>query len=488
MPSLLFRIAMAGLLAAFAPPAIAQSQSIVADGGFARSGVAECRTDLRYLNQVTGWQVTWPRQWASVAAPGGDFEDAAARWSVAPQVLDGLLNTLRDGIIKEETAPRAVVLRVVQQVRDLADDLETMDPRYFAESSGAQSWNSLLRDRMAPTLRTVEKFLAEEYLPAAKKKPGLLKVENGKACFEHAVEFWTTLPLTRDEIEAAGNRLLDATRTDLRATGEDGESFEDVMARLRERQDNDATTEAELIAISQAALDRAQENVLKAFSKAPPRRVVVEPMAKHLQASAPAGYYRAPQGGGPAGYIINPSRPGERRLMAEVIAFHEGVPGHHLFFDYPRDTPSQGFNAGLLEGWGLYAEYAADEMGLYSTTFDRQGMMAKHLWAASRLIVEPGLHLRGWSREQAIEFMAENTLMARAEIEIEVDRYIAMPGHSLSYMVGADFIMSERERARKLLGGSFDIRAFHDAVLAPGVRPLPQVRDDIRAWVEEQDG
>lgn len=487
MPSLLFRIAMAGLLAAFASPAIAQSQPVVADGGFARSGIAECKTDLRYLNQVTGWQATWPRQWAGVAASGNNFEDAAEQWSVAPQALDGLINTLRDGIAMGETAPRPVVLRVMQQVRDLANDLENEEPRYFSEVDAAKDWNALLASNVLPALRAFIQFLEDDYLPAAKKKPGLLKIEKGKACFERAVEFWTTLPLDRDDIETIGNRLLEATRADLLATADDSETFEDVMARLRERQNNDETTEEELIAISQAALDRAQENVLKAFSKAPPRRVVVEPMAKHLQASAPAGYYRAPVDG-PAGYIINPSRPGERRLMAEVIAFHEGVPGHHLFFDYPRETPSQGFNAGLLEGWGLYAEYVADDMGLYSSTFDRQGMMAKHLWAASRLIVEPGLHLRGWSREQAIEFMAENTLMARAEIEIEVDRYIAMPGHSLSYMAGADFIMSERERAREILGDRFDIKAFHDVVLAPGVRPLPQVRDGIRGWVEEQTG
>lgn len=210
-------------------------------------------------------------------------------------------------------------------------------------------------------------------------------------------------------------------------------------------------------------------------------------MPAHMQASFPAGYYVGPSDypGAAGQYVINPSRPGERRLMAEAIAFHEGVPGHHLFFDYPRETQSEGFNAGLLEGWGLYAEYVADEMGLYSSTLDRQGMMAKHLWAASRLIVEPGLHLRGWSRDKAIDFMLENTLLSRTEIEIEVDRYIAMPGHSLSYILGADVIMSERENARAAMGDRFDIRAFHEVVLAPGVRPLPQLREEIRAWAQQ---
>ncbi len=463
------------------PPAIAQN-ALVADAGFSRDGISACKTDLRYLNQVTGWQVGWPRQWAGVAAAESGFDQAAAHWSGAPKALGRLQNNLQRGIKNHETAPRAVVLRITQQVSDLASDLEQQNPRYFNGHDDAAAWNAVLHDDIAPALRKFHAFLEETYLPAAKTTPGLSEVENGKACFERAATHWTTLPLTQEEIEAIGNKLLETTRADLIATGQDGESFAGIMARLRAQQDTDATSEEELIAISQAALDRAQDNVLRAFSKAPPRNVVIELMAEHLRGSAPAGYYRAPEGGAPAGYIINPSRPGERRLMAEVIAFHEGVPGHHLFFDYPRTSPSSGFNAGLLEGWGLYAEYVADEMGLYSSTLDRQGMMAKHLWAASRLIVEPGLHLRGWSRDDAIKLMLENTLMARAEIEIEVDRYIAMPGHSLSYMVGADVLLTGREEARAILGEAFDIKAFHDVVLLPGVRTLPQVRDDIRNW------
>ncbi|WDI32224.1 DUF885 domain-containing protein [Hyphococcus flavus] len=464
--------------------ALGQAPSITADGGFAATALTECKTDLRYLNQVTGWQVTWPRQWAGVANRDDGFTEAAVEWQDAPQALDALIGKLRAGIDNDETAPRPVVLRVTQQISDLASDLETMNPRYFSESKNAKPWNGLLSVRVAPMLRMLESFLTEEYLPAAKGTPGLSGIANGEACFRNAVEFWTTLTLTKEEIESIGRRMLDDARTDLAATARLDETADDVMHRLRDAQNADDTTEEELIAISQAALDQAHDTVLGAFLYQPPRRIVVEPMANHLQASAPAGYYRPPQGDGPAGYIINPSRPGERRLMAEVIAFHEGVPGHHLFFDYPRDRESSGFNAGLLEGWAIYAEYVADEMGLYSTTLDRQGMMTKHLWAASRLLVEPGLHLGGWTREDAIGFMLDNTVLSRTEIEIEVDRYIAMPGHSLSYMLGADLILTEREQAREMLGEKFDIKDFHDVVLSPGVRPLPQVRTDVRAWVQ----
>ena len=460
----------------------AQPEPLAADGGFAASALADCKTDLRYLNQVSGWQGVWPREWQAVASASSP--DALARWRAAPAALNKTVEALRAGVANKETAPRPVVLRVLQQVRDLIGALDARDPRYFSDNAAGGAWNALVTDEILPALIEFERFLDVEYLPKARRRPGLSDTEGGGDCFHHAVAFWTTLDLSRDEIEAIGRRLLDATRNDLAATGQDGEDAEAIMARLRAQQTADPTTPAELIAISEKVLMRAQDATLFAFEKTARHAIEVVEMPAHVQASFPAGYYVGPNGDpGSAGqYVINPSRPGERRLMAEAIAFHEGVPGHHLFFDYPRDAPSEGFNAGLLEGWGLYAEYVADEMGLYSSLFDRQGMMAKHLWAASRLVVEPGLHLRGWSREKAIDFMLKNTIMPRAEIEIEVDRYIAMPGHSLSYMLGADLIMSERDRAREELGAAFDIRAFHELVLAPGVRPLPQLREEIRAW------
>jgi uncharacterized protein (DUF885 family) len=463
--------------------AYAQSEPL-ADGGFAASALSACKTDLRYLNHVSGWQGVWPREWQAVAASAASSAEAIARWQAAPAAVNDAIDALRTGIVSKETAPRPVVLRVLQQVRDLIGALDARDSRYFAESAAGGAWNALIKDEILPALIEYERFLDVEYLPKARRRPGLSDIENGEDCFRHAVAFWTTLDLSRDEIEAVGRRLLEATRADLAATGEDGADVEKIMERLREWQTTDMTTAAELIAISEKVLTRAQDATLLAFEKTARRPIDVVEMPAHVQASFPAGYYVGPNDD-PASagqYVINPSRPCERRLMAEAIAFHEGVPGHHLFFDYPRETPSQGFNAGLLEGWGLYSEYVADEMGLYSTTFDRQGMMAKHLWAASRLIVEPGLHLRGWSREKAIDFMLESTLLPRAEIEIEIDRYIAMPGHSLSYMLGADLILSERERARAELGPAFDIRAFHELVVGPGVRPLPQLRDEIRAW------
>ncbi len=465
--------------------AYSQNAPLVADSGFAAPALANCKTDLRYLNQVGGWQASWPTQWERLAENSDAKSAEILRWEDVPKALVLAQNTLRNGITNEETAPRVVVLRISQQLHDLTAALTRHDPKYFAggQTDSAARWNLLLSETIIPAVVQFTKFLDDEYLPAARTTPGLLDIEGGKDCFSDAAEWWTTLRLSQEEIETIGERLMHDTRNQLMATADNNETFSDIMTRLRASQKIDGTTSAELIKMSEIALARADKKIGAMFSKQASTELRIVELPEHMQASFPAGRYTPSEGDNePAAYVINPSRPGERRLMAEVIAFHEGLPGHHLFLAYPRETPSSGYNSGILEGWAIYAEFVADEMGLYSSPYDRQGMITKHLWATSRLIVEPGLHLRGWSREDAITFMLDNTVMSRTEIEIEVDRYIAMPGQSLSYMLGADLIMSEREQAKEIMGDAFDIKDFHDVVLIPGVRSLPDLRADIRKW------
>jgi len=470
----------------------------VADSGYAAKPLTACKTDLQYLNQLLGWQGGWPSKWRAVAA--GDSMSAKqslAEWQNAPERLLNTIARLRQGISAKHTAPRVVAARVQQQVRALSIELRSLESQYLFDDTNnehAQAWNVFVLNKLAPAVSGFEAFLRLEYLPNAKEKIGLSALEDGRACYFSAVKWWTSLDMTQAEIEKIGWRVLTQARENLAATAAPGESVDEVLERLRSSATSDTTTEAQLLKISEQALARAHEKSQLVFSKRSAKAIVVEKLPVHLQASFPAGRYVGAKPSADTAtetlskYIINPSRPNERRLMAEVIAFHEGIPGHHSWFTYPRvemKKSRQSGHSGLTEGWALYSEYLADEIGLYSSTFDRQGMMAKHLWAASRLIIEPGIHLNGWSREQAIEFMLTNTLLSRTEVELEVDRYIAMPGQSLSYILGSDFIMSERQRARKILGKRFDIKEFHHAVLASGLRSLDLVRIDIREWVEQ---
>jgi uncharacterized protein (DUF885 family) len=488
-PSL--RLSFLGVAVLASTTSLAKEQ-LVADSGFSLPPISQCETDLRYLNQVSGWQASWPQQWqAIIASDLDDIAQSIAYWSEVPGALAYLREQLRSGIIQKQVAPRPVVLRVHQQIQDVARALSVDGSAYLfkiKDSEGARHWNTLIRDTVAPAFSDFEYFLRTEYLPEAQSDTGLSATKGGAKCFADAALWWTSLKRPPDQIEAMGRRILEENRRALALTGNAGESVNDILKRLRSAATTDQTSADELVRISELALKRADGATLSAFFHQASEPLTVEPLPLYMQAAFPAGRYTESDENTLASYIINPSRPNERRLMAEVIAFHEGVPGHHLFATYPREKPPASYDSGLwglIEGWALYSEYVAEELDLFSSELDKQGMIAKHLWAASRLVVEPGLHTHGWSREEAVQFMLLNTVLSRTEIEIEVDRYLAMPGQSLCYMLGADLIISERERARVMLGNAFDIRAFHHVVLEAGLRPLPVLRDDIRAWVNE---
>lgn len=484
------RMIFAAFALGAAAPAFAEPP--VAGAGFAAAPIAGCGGDLQLLNQVSGWQASWPGEWSTIAAAPGDAaaqKAALDRWGAAAGVLRADVAQLKKNAGSKQAAPRAVASRVAQQAGDLLTRLEAGDAAFFpaAPDDFAAKWREIFRSGIIPAIRDYRDALAGDYLAAAPEKSLLAGLDDGGACFRQAILWWTTLPLDEDTVEKTGERMLDEARAALLAVSTKDRSIDSAVKRLRKTPQKAAITEEGLIALSGAAIERASAAVPAWFMATPSVSIDVIAMAPHLQPSAPAGYY-APGAGkdGASAYFINPSRPAERRLMAEVIAFHEGVPGHHLFFAYPRDGAGGAFNAGLAEGWAIYAEILADEMGLYSTNLDREGMRAKHLWAASRLIIEPRLHDGRWTRADAVAFMRKATTLPEAEIEIEIDRYLAMPGQSLTYMLGADEILSARERARAALGDDFDIREFHDVILKPGMRSLPQLRADVDQWIAEK--
>jgi uncharacterized protein (DUF885 family) len=474
-------LALAALLLA-APPAAAEP--VAAGAGLGGAGLQGCRTDLVYLNQLFGWQVSWQRQWAALqGGSDGDIEAAIATWRTAPGALRadeaGLAAAVRGG---PGAAPRVVATRVLAEVEDLAQALRQGPPplRAGADPALRRRWTALFADEIAPAVEHYRDFLRDLYLPVASDAAGLSGTPDGARCFRQAVRYFTTLDRPPEEVERLGLSLLARTEAELaRLYGR--RDLPRLLAELRATREVGFTPER-LIAISEAAIARAAAAMPRMFSRPGTAPVRVEPMPRAIEASAAAGFYRFAEAGAPAAYVINLSRPGERRLMAEVIAFHETLPGHHI--QAALSLPVGDFNSGFAEGWGIYAEYLADEMGLYSGRLDRAGMIAKHLWAASRLVVEPGLHLRGWSRERAVQFMRDHTALTDAEIAVEVDRYIATPGQSLSYMLGYDTIARARLYAERHLGRRFDLRRFHDVVLAPGSRALDLVYADVVRWAD----
>lgn len=496
-------IAFAIVAALASPPAAdAQSGSLVAGGGsVARAALEGCDTDLLLLNPITGWQVRWPG--AIRALPVETAEQRAAAietWEGAGALLEEDVRRLRDGIARNRTAPRPVVRRVLEQVEGFLAERAgdpagpggpaLLDPAARATDSGfRERWTRLVREDLAPAVARYRDFLAETYLSAAREEPGLAAVPGGRECWLEAVESWTTLSLSGEEIERRGRAYLaEMTAEMIELTEATGPAeVEDVLDRLRAGRFEDGFDSREdVVAHARRAVARAVEALPGWFAVPGETTIEVVPIEPSLEGSFPAGFYRPPRPSAPAAYVINTGRPAERRLMSEVIAFHETVPGHHASFAVPAahgNAPMASFNSGFVEGWALYAERLADEMGLYSTSLDRLGLATKHLWAASRLVIEPGLHLHGWSRDRAIEYLVDHSALSESEAALEVDRYLAIPGQSLAYVLGFLELREMRRFAEAELGDRFDVRVFHDVVLREGVRPLANVRRDVERWV-----
>ena len=473
-------------------PAHAQDASLVADAGGigAAYRIGDCATDLGWLNQIGGWQTQWPNQWSAANKAAPEVKRTALeRWRGAPAALDEAVAALREGAQRGRAAPEPIVRRVAQQVSALIENIDNADPAFLSEGESEldRAWNTFVSGALRDALASYLGFLQSEYMDAAPVSPSYATATGSAECFANAVTFWTTLSYSNETIKEIGWRTLREKGEALEALSADGHNTDQILADLRNTAGPETVTREDIETISARAIERARAVADDWFLDGFSTPVTVEPVPSHLEASVPAGFYR-PAGEEPAAYVINTSRPQDRRLMAEVITFHETIPGHHLQFSYPTSGEGGSFNSGFGEGWAIYAEHVADEMGVYSTDFDRQGMLAKHLWSATRLVLEPGLHSENWTRAQAIDFMRQHTALSLTEIEVEVDRYIAMPGQSLSYTLGYDYFRQQRDKAEAELGGRFDIRSFHHVVLEGGMRPLPQVGSDIDAWiVSERD-
>jgi uncharacterized protein (DUF885 family) len=303
----------------------------------------------------------------------------------------------------------------------------------------------------------------------------------------------TTLPFDPDELHRLG---LDALAEIEDQIGELGRAalgtsdIGDTMVRFRK---DPALTAPDGAAMARAAaaIARAEERLPDMFRSPLPPPCAVEPMPPHMARFGAPPYYSPParDGSRPGAYLFNDVQPGQAGSWAlEATAFHEGVPGHHAQFARVQLLPHLPLLQAAFyvvphgEGWGLYAERLADEFGLYSDDVQRLGMLGCAAWRAVRLVVDSGLHARGWSRARAREFALAHSPMPEDFVDAEIDRYIALPGQALGYLVGQREILRLRDEARARLGAAFDIRDFHSAVLDHGSLPLPVLRQVVADW------
>jgi uncharacterized protein (DUF885 family) len=422
-----------------------------------------------------------------------------ARFSRVPAVLDTHVANLREGMRSGYLQAEVNVRQVLEQTERLAQGSPETSPFYGpAERDGDPEFRAkmktLVEQTIDPAIRKYHDFLETEYLPHARKAFGVSANPRGDECYLAEIRLATTLPLTPKEVHESGVAELARVEGEMKALSDKSFGGAD-LATLRERfrtspeyLHHDADS---VMRQATEAIARAKAAMPKAFGILPPADVGIEPIPKFQERTAAAHYLRAAlDGSRPGTYRVRLYKAEEQSvILGESTAFHEAIPGHHLQINIAmtrNDNPRAAkllFNSGFAEGWGLYAERLADELGLYSSEASRFGMLSNAAWRASRLIVDSGIHAFGWDRDRAIAFLLDHTAMPRTQATQEVDRYISWPGQATSYMTGYLEIHRLRTEAEKALGARFDLRAFHDRVLGGGTVPLPVLRARIEEWV-----
>jgi uncharacterized protein (DUF885 family) len=365
---------------------------------------------------------------------------------------------------------------------------------------GAASWREelegVVRDEIRPALGRYLELLVE-LLPRSRppERAGLLWVPGGVAAYGACIRNGTTLALDAEELHRLGLTALAEVEeriADLGSRALGARDAGEVLARLRQDPALQATDGRGAMAAAAAAIARAEARLGDIFDPPLPPPCTIAAMPQYLAASGAPPLYSPPtrDGSRPGAYLFNQLQPGAAGSWAlEACAFHEAVPGHHAQYarlQLAADLPLLVAVFPVVahgEGWGLYAEQLADELGLYSDDLQRLGMLALAALRAVRLVVDTGLHARGWSRTQALGFALAHTPLPESFMAAEIDRYIAAPGQALGYLVGQRELLRLREHARARLGAAFDLREFHAAVLDHGSLALPVLSQLVQAWI-----
>jgi uncharacterized protein (DUF885 family) len=468
--------------------------------------IRTCKRDLWTVDQLGGWQVTYPMI-AGVQPLGTDLarEDALTRFGSLPRYIETEIENLREGIRQGYLSPRLAVERVLDQLDALAGASAEDSPFFvLAGRDSSQSFKSavtrVIADSIQPATIRYRDFLRDEYLPAARSEIAVAANRDGSDCYRALLRDETTLNMTPEEIHELGLETMKVIRSEMREIGLKTFGTEDVtelLEKLRTEPEYRFDTADEIKQTAEEAIARAKIEMPLWFGLVPEADVVVEPIPKFEEDSAPVGMYLPPaeDGSRPGTYRINLGSPEEKPIAPhEAIAFHEGIPGHHLQIAIAQERTSSHrlmrylFMTAFVEGWALYSERLSDEMGLYSSELSRMGMLSTLAFRAARLVVDTGMHALGWSRQQAIDYMAENTLEGISDIEVEIDRYIVWPGQATAYMVGNLEIWRLRRLAEERLGPDFDIREFHDVVLGNGALTLPMLEYQVEHWIDRKAG
>jgi len=466
---------------------------------------------LKPISQRSGFHISFPELGRNVPLQTPNhYEDYLSRLQAFGEYTEGHIALMQQGIATGQVLPEVVLLgwETAVDAQIVEDPQQSLLYEPFQEfpQSVPESEHQRLRaearkaisEVVVPSYRRLREFLANQYVPQARDTIGASALPQGRDFYRHRVEKYTTLDMTPNEVHQLGLQEVERIRQEMEAIIRRVEfegDFTGFLKFLREDPQFYVDSSEELMKEVALGLKKMDGRLPKLFGKLPRMPYGIREVPDYVAPRTTAAYYQRPSGDGTrAGYyFVNTYDLKSRPLYnIEALSLHEAVPGHHLQLALQQEIEAMpafrrysGFTA-FVEGWALYAERLGLEAGFYQDPYSDFGRLTMEMWRACRLVVDTGIHYFGWTRQQAIEFMEENTALAQHDIRAEVDRYISWPGQALAYKIGELKIRELRQMAEDQLGQRFDIREFHDVILAEGALPLDVLESQVKDWLADQ--
>ncbi len=438
-----------------------------------------------------------------------DYENYISRLHQVPKAFDQVTANMRQGMQDHLMPPRFLMEKVAAEAQDAADKSGEASPFFkpvanFPASISAADQQRLksavlaaIQSEVQPAYKRFAAFVRDEYAPHGRSEPGVWALPDGAARYRYEIRRLTTTDLTPEQIHQIGLQQVEETAAQMlvlaRKLG-----FND-LASLNEHIKKDrsfyAKSGQQVFDLYEKYTRQMEVQLPKLFGRLPKNKLVVIPMDPvRAPNEVPADYNAGAEDGSRPGHInVNEYDPEHRlTLNIEAIAYHEGVPGHHLQISIAQELTGlpafrrNGDYTAFIEGWALYSERLGKEIGFYQDPYSDYGRLENEMWRAIRLVVDTGVHEKHWSRDQMVELFHRYTAMDEPNVQSEVDRYIAWPGQALAYKLGQLEILKLRDEARQKLGDKFDLRSFHDEIVGKGPLPLEVLRQQMESWIAAQ--
>jgi len=427
-----------------------------------------------------------------------------------PRFYQEHIDNMRAGIARGFTMPKLIMPSVIAPLKrhlvDNAEDSPLWAPVLELQQRGKgkehlkqiDTFRSVIQEKVLPAYKELYRFFNDEYLPNAATSVAASDRDNGAAYYQHEIKKYTTLDLTADDIHQTGLNEVKRIRAEMEAIIKEvnfAGTFQEFITFLRTDKQFYVTSAEQLLKEASYIAKKADGVLPKYFNKLPRQPYTVKPVPAAIAPNYTTGRYSgAGLNSGRAGeYWVNTYALDKRPLyVLEALTLHEAVPGHHLQGALTKEIEglpkfrTYDYISAFGEGWALYCEYLGVEAGFYQDPYSRFGRLTYEMWRAIRLVVDTGMHAKGWTRQQSMDYMANNTALSMHNVRTEIDRYISWPGQALSYKLGELKIKELRKFAESELGEEFDIKAFHDELLSYGSVSLQTLENIIHAWVERQ--